>query len=295
MIRVNQEKCTACGICGEVCPRHIPETTVRDNEKVTEVSAERRGLCMECGHCTAVCPEDAIRVDCYDNQVFAPSQKPDMDENQVLDLMRNRRSVRRYRDRPVPREVIERIMEAAHSAPTGTGKRTTGAIVIDNPETLKAFSGLAFQMYENLDKQLKNPLARFFIKKRVGAKKLKTLRNFVMPGMEWYIRWYRGGKSNEILRDCPALILFHSPAEEPVGAENCLIAAFHAVLMAEAVNVGTCFNDLVPPACNRVPGIRKLLDLPEDREVYASITLGYPRYRFKKTIPRRLAQVRYLN
>jgi hypothetical protein len=120
------------------------------------------------------------------------------------------------------------------------------------------------------------------------------LTDFVMPGMRWYIRWHREGKSNEILRDCPALMLFHSPVYEPVGGENCLLAAFHAIMMAQVLKVGACFNDLVPPACNRVPEIRKLFGLPDDREVYACITMGYPKYEFKKIPPRNLAEVRYL-
>ena len=40
--------------------------------------------------------------------------------------------------------------------------------------------------------------------------------------------------------------------------------------------------------------IRKLLDLPDDREVYAGVTMGYPKYKFKRLAPRNLAEVRYL-
>jgi hypothetical protein len=90
-------------------------------------------------------------------------------------------------------------------------------------------------MYEGLEKNLKNPIARFMIKQKKGKKILRTLQDFVMPGMHWYIRWYREGESNEVLRDCPALMLFHSPINEPVGAENCLIAAFHAIMMAHCL------------------------------------------------------------
>ena len=64
--------------------------------------------------------------------------------------------------------------------------------------------------------------------------------------------------------------------------------------MAEVLRVGTCFNDLIPPACNRSPDIRRFLGLPEEREVYSSVTLGCPLYRFIRAIPRRLAEVRYL-
>jgi len=217
-----------------------------------------------------------------------------VEENQLLALMEHRRSIRRYKDTPVPRDTLDRIIEAAHRAPTGTGRPSTGVIVIDRPDTLRTLSKHIYGLYERLDKALGNPVARFFIKRRVGRKMLGTLEDFVMPGMRWYIRWHREGASDEILRDCRALMLFHSPRMEPMGETNCAIAGFHAIFMAEVLGIGTCFNDLIPPACNRVPEIRQILELPEEREVYASLTLGYPKYPFRRTIPRRLAEVRYL-
>jgi len=294
MVRIDKTSCTACGICGHVCPRHIPETIAQDAEKITIIYQERLNLCMKCGHCVAVCPNNALRVEGLKSEEFAAFKEHDIDDNHLLSLMKQRRSVRRYKDKPVPRKIINRIIDAVHCAPTGTGRSTTGIIVIDDPETLTTFSRLVYEMYENLEKNLKNPIARFFIKRNAGEKKLRTLQNFVMPGMHWYIRWYRNGKSNEIMRDCPALILFHSPIFEPVGAENCVIAAFHAIMMAQVMRIGICLNDLIPPACNRVPEIRKLLDIPDDREVYASVTMGYPKYDFKRIPPRKLAEVRYI-
>ena len=294
MLTIEQEKCIACGICGHVCPRHIPETMDRNGGKVTAISSERRHLCMECGHCEAVCPEGAIRVASLEKEGFASVDKLKINAHQLLDFIKQRRSVRRYKDKPVPRDLIDRIIEGVHLAPTGTARRTTGVIVIDNPEKLEILSKHFFSLYEKLDAGLKHPIARFFIKRRVGNRLLGTLEDFVMPGMRWYIRWYREGKSNEILRDCPALMLFHSPKSEPMGAENCLIAAFHAILMAQVLGIGTCLNDLIPPVCNRSSEIRSLLQLKEHREIYASITLGFPKYDFKRTIPRKLAEVSYL-
>ena len=172
--------------------------------------------------------------------------------------------------------------------------KTTGISVIDNPEILARFSELFFESYEDLTKNLKNPIARFFMKQKIGEKKLRTLLDFVMPGMHWYIRWYKEGVSNEILRDCPALLLFHCPLFEPMGSKNCLIAAFQAIMMAQIMKIEVCLNDLIPPICNRVPEIRSLLGLSDDREVHASITMGYSKYDFKRVVPRKLAEVRYL-
>jgi len=294
MIQIDKERCNDCGICGSICPRHIPETIKQGSEKVTVISEERIHLCMECGHCEAVCPNFAIHVEKLSEERFDSIPKIDLNEDQLLSLMKHRRSVRRYKDKPVPREILDNMLESAHLAPTGTGSRSTGVIVIDTPEILNALSERFYKLYADLEKALKNPIARFIIKRRVGNATLGTLQNFVMPGMHWYIKWYNSGQSNEILRDCPVLILFCSPVLEPMASENCLIAAFHTILMAETLGVGTCFNDLIPPACNKDDEVKKMLGLPHDCEVYASITVGYPKYKFQRSIPRRLAEVRYL-
>jgi nitroreductase/NAD-dependent dihydropyrimidine dehydrogenase PreA subunit len=298
MIKINQDLCTNCGICGDVCPRHIPVTTENGNQKTTIISSERIGLCMKCGHCVALCPHRAIEVESLSEEEFAPVKALDIDEDQFLTLLKQRRSIRNYKDKPVPRQIINRIIEAAHSAPTGTARNATGIIVIDNPQTLATFSELVYELYERMEKGLRHPIARKFVQRKIkrnaGEKNLRTLLDFVMPGMHWYIRWYKEGSSNEILRDCPALMLFHNPTYEPMGAGNCIVSAFHAIMMAHVMGIGTCFNDLIPPACNKVPEIRKLLGLPADREIYAGITMGYPKYQFKRIAPRKLAEVRYL-
>ncbi len=293
-ISIDQNLCISCGICEEVCPRHIPETKHinQTGRKYTVISDERVELCMACGHCVSLCPKHAIQL----NEIneYPQAEKMEIPSGNLLTLMKQRRSIRNYQTKPLPREEINKIIEAARTAPTGNGQDSVGIIVIDNPEKLTYFSEKTYQMYESLEKGLKNPIARFFIKRTAGKQQFNTLQTFLMPGMHWYIRWYREGRSNEILRDAPTLILFHAPKNEPVTAENCLIAASHAILMSETLGIGTCFNDIIPPACQRVKEIKDLLQLPDNHNVYASITLGYPKYKFKQIPPRNVSEVRYL-
>ncbi|TMD53684.1 MAG: nitroreductase family protein [Chloroflexi bacterium] len=49
-------------------------------------------------------------------------------------LLRGRRSVRKFRDRPVPRELIEQILEAARWAPSPHGRQPWRFIVLTRPE-----------------------------------------------------------------------------------------------------------------------------------------------------------------
>jgi len=294
IVAINTEQCTTCGVCSDICPRHIPETITDGNGKVTRISPERSALCMACGHCVAVCPNDAISVEGLSAMDYEPARPVTISDIDFFNLLKKRRSIRRYTDKPVPRKMISRIVEAVSTAPTGTGRSSVGVIVIDKAETLSRFSKGIYQLYEGLEKGLENPIGRLIIKRRVGAKLFRTMEDFLMPGMHWYIRWYREGRSNEILRDCPAVMLFHGPIHEPATEENCLIAAFHAVLMAEILGVGTCLNDMIPPACSRDPLLRELLGLPADRAVYASLTMGYSKYQFKRVPPRGLAEFRYV-
>jgi nitroreductase/NAD-dependent dihydropyrimidine dehydrogenase PreA subunit len=296
MIVIDQSRCDACGTCGRICPRYVPETLPRagGDGKITQVCEARRHLCIDCGQCAAVCQHDAIRVDGLAPEQLVPIAPHGIGGDALLALLEQRRSVRRYKDKPVPREVLDRIVAAAHRAPPAAGKACVGVIVIDKKEKLRELATHAYALYAKLQAGLKNPIARYFIKRRAGARKIDQVQGFVMPAFEWYARWYREGKGDEIQRDAPVVMLFHAPVTAPSGDESCMIAALHAVLMAETLGVGTLVNGLIPPACNNSPAARALLALPPEREVFASLCLGYGKYPYRKAIRRRLVEVRYL-
>ena len=61
-----------------------------------------------------------------------------------LDVVRTRQSVRRYTDRPVSRDAIDRCLEAARLAPSACNSQPWSFVVIDDPRTLKQVSEKAF-------------------------------------------------------------------------------------------------------------------------------------------------------
>jgi F420 biosynthesis protein FbiB-like protein len=52
----------------------------------------------------------------------------------LADIIKGRRSVRRYHDRPVPRELIEQVLEAARWAPSPHGRQPWRFAVLTRPE-----------------------------------------------------------------------------------------------------------------------------------------------------------------
>lgn len=55
--------------------------------------------------------------------------------NEVLKTIRERRSCRKYADRPVPEEVLQQILEAGTWAASGMGAQAASMVVVQDPET----------------------------------------------------------------------------------------------------------------------------------------------------------------
>ncbi len=55
-LQLDENKCTGCGMCLDVCPHAV----FRMNTK--HVVIQNRDACMECGACSQNCPANAISV-----------------------------------------------------------------------------------------------------------------------------------------------------------------------------------------------------------------------------------------
>lgn len=53
-VKIDKNKCTACGSCAEVCP--VEAIKIKDKAEVDEET------CIECGTCVDECPEGAISL-----------------------------------------------------------------------------------------------------------------------------------------------------------------------------------------------------------------------------------------
>ena len=62
------------------------------------------------------------------------------DKNQVVETIMARRSIRKYKDQVVPREVMTQILDCGINAPNGQNKQSWEIRVVDNPEILAEMS-----------------------------------------------------------------------------------------------------------------------------------------------------------
>lgn len=64
-----------------------------------------------------------------------------MKDNQVIETIMARRSIRKYTGEPVKRETLQTILECGINAPSGMNKQSWEVRVIDNPEIIGKLKG----------------------------------------------------------------------------------------------------------------------------------------------------------
>ncbi len=156
----------------------------------------------------------------------------------VLDVIKQRASVRAYDPKPVDQDKIERCLEAARLAPSACNAQAWTFVVVDDPE-------------------LKNDLAS------CTTGRLIPLNHFTRQAPVHVVFVLEPGK---ISSRAGGLIKQRDFRWMDIG-----IAAEHFCLQATAQGLGTCmlgwFNERK---------VQKLLRIPDSKTVALIITLGYP-------------------
>ena len=289
---VNSETCTKCGLCAEVCPNQIMEWA---QGKEPGFRADRISLCFQCGHCMAVCPTQSITAGglSYAKDFFdLPAGM--IRESDFFNFIAGRRSVRNFEDKPVPREMLQRILEAVSFAPMGVPPHKTEVTIVQKREVIVRALPFMVRLYGDLQKYMKNSLIRLFMKKMMKLETFNTLKNHVVPGMEKALPDMKEKGRDMISRGAPALILFHAPRGSENHTEDIQIALAYGLLAAHSLGLGASAIGLIAPAVERNRDLRKIFQIPKENEVLASMIVGYPKLSFKRGIKRELAKVTWV-
>ena len=286
---IDQERCSGCSLCMEVCPVH--NFKKNDCGEVVYIT-ERTDICQECGQCMAVCPEEAVYVAGYDYEkdLFALPENP-VDHIKYIDFLATRRSVRNFRDKAVPAEVIGKILDALAFTPYGAAPEKVRVTVINDRDVIEKGLPLMEKFLEDIAKWMGNPVGRFLMKRNAGAETFNTVKYHLLP----MIRKgnYRLQQGDRITRGAPALLLFHGDRAAEEHTNNALIHATYAMLAVHALGLGAAMNEIVPAAVNKVPELKKLFSIPAGDDIVISLVLGYPGYKYQKAIRRRKAEIRW--
>ena len=287
-IFIDPTLCTKCKSCTEICPNVILEF----GDGNIKVRPEREKLCFGCGQCMAACSGKAIQVNglSYEKDFFEFSQNSDFFQN----LIETRRSIRAFKEKPVPKEELEKIVEAITYSPPSFPPIKTEVVVVNDKKFIQESLPEMVGLYVKLMKGLKSPVGRYIIRKKLGRSQFKTLTNHLVPLLTVKLPAMRAGTEDAISRNAQAVILFHANKNTENYHIDIQIALTFAMLKAHSLGIGACVIELIPPAIERVPGLKEKFGIPPENEVVASLILGYPKFKYKRGIKRSLKSVKWI-
>ncbi|CAL9632642.1 Nicotinate-nucleotide--dimethylbenzimidazole phosphoribosyltransferase [Streptomyces sp. enrichment culture] len=178
----------------------------------------------------------------------------DVEREAVLKVMRERRDIRNgFRSDPIPHEVLLRVLEAAHTAPSVGHSQPWDFVVIRSADTRRAMHELAMLQREAYAKSLPKGRAKQFKELKIEAI-LDTPVNIVVTADPT-----RGGRHTLGRHTQPQM----APYSAALAVENLWLAA-----RAEGLGVGwvSFFDERE---------MVRALGLPEHLEVIAYLCVGY--------------------
>ncbi|MBW2148544.1 MAG: nitroreductase family protein [Deltaproteobacteria bacterium] len=287
-VEIIAEKCTCCGLCAEVCIRGILQMTGKAIETVNPAR------CNRCGHCVAVCPEDAIMPAGMDPLRFErlPKEGLKPDPDWVLRFLRSRRSVRHYQDKPVPRPILERVLDASRYAPSGGNRQPWHIVVVQGKESLDRVIDLTVRRIRT---RINEGLQAVHEAQARGEEPPLAARVYAdyLPTVERIENAWKQGK-DDLFYGAPVIVTIHTPDLGQTMREDASYAAMYMILMAESLGLGTLLNGWFQDASRTVRELRDFLRIPQGNQVQVGFALGYPRIRFLRLVDRNPLRVTWV-
>ncbi len=292
-IIINDELCIGCGRCVVVCSDY---SLTLANKKATQATNPIFG-CIGCGQCMAVCPTDAISIHgrtISPNDLFElPPVEDTANYARVLALLQRRRSVRRFKDKAVDNETIEKILDATRTAPMGLPPSDVHVLVLDSKEKTRAFAS----DFCNYLGEMKWFVSNWFLalmRPFWGKANDEMFRGFIKPLFKVYIEGMQQGE-NLVNYDAPLAIYFYgTPYSDPADP---IIAATYAMITGESLGLGTCMLGAVHPLIQngkKAEKFRKQQGIKHKSREGLFVIFGYPAVQFKKGIRRTFAGEEFL-
>lgn len=163
--------------------------------------------------------------------------------NEILNSLWQRKSVRAYRDEPIPEELRRQILEAACQAPTAGNQQLYTILDVTDQALKEALS-------ETCDHQ---PF--------IAAAPMVLV--FCADCKKWYDAYQEAGCQPRL----PGV------GDLMLAVSDAVIAAQNAVVAAESLGIGSCYIGDIMENCQEQ---RRLLHLPEYVFPAAMLVLGWP-------------------
>ncbi|MGL5692789.1 MAG: nitroreductase family protein [Peptostreptococcaceae bacterium] len=173
--------------------------------------------------------------------------------------IKSRRTIRKFKNKEVPKEVVQQIIEAGRYTPSAKNAQNVSYIVLGDNKS--KYEEVAVKFFRRI-----KPIASMFMK---SAKETKIDDNF-------------------FFKEAPTVIMVIT--KDKISGS---LAAANMALMAEAHRLGVLYSGFFSAVVNNSPKLKKLLNLNRSDYVVTTLVIGYPDVKYRRTAQKETAKVSY--
>jgi nitroreductase len=159
----------------------------------------------------------------------------------IMDIIKKRKSIRVYKDQPLPKNVVDSILEAAKYAPTARNMQELEYKVITSQSLMMKLSEGIAAAVQKEGMPLKGP-----------------------PGAR-----------PDFFHGAPLAIIVTAPKDNMWAFSDAALAAQNIMLYATSVNLGSCFIGMAK-LIEKDKNSLKALRIADDMNIVAAVICGYP-------------------
>ena len=176
--------------------------------------------------------------------------------NSVIEAITNRRSIRAYEQKPVPHEIINKIIEAGNQAPftSSTASQPWRFVVVENEDLKQKLLQTAFPFWKQTIEPLKETQPEIY-----------KMASCLYDAME--------EPKDVIYYNAPVILFVIGPATNPF---SCVLACENIMLAAHSLDLGSCYVGFGGMVKGN-PEIVQALELKDNEAIYGPIVIGYPK------------------
>ena len=186
--------------------------------------------------------------------------------NQFIETLMDRRSVREYDSKPIPKDILQSIIDAGNAAATGNNAQNWRFVVVGDGGFREKLLSLALSRYQ---KWMENAPASL-VEKRAAIDAVVT---------------------DPIYYGAPAIVFVIGSGM--TGDLDTPMVCGNMMLAARSLGIGSCwvyFGQL--PLDD--PGVRDMLEIKEGEKVFGPILLGYPKGDFPASPQKKPAIIKWV-
>ena len=176
--------------------------------------------------------------------------------NPVIEAIKNRRSCRDFEQKPIPKDILNTIIEACNQAPfvADKGFQPWRFVVVEKPNFKEKLVQATFPIWKKSMDNMKEAFPEIY------TTAMKVYNEMPEP-------------KDLVYYAAPAIVFVIGPKKH---ATDCALACENMMIAATSFGLGSCYVGFGAMVTGN-PEVVQTLELADDERIYGPILLGYPK------------------